>query len=101
MRTYTFTNIFDNKSYTVAAVNNLFCLQDNTVKPGEKCKYWIKVKPDNKYTYSIQKTQIKAINGAEGLIDFVEDAYTNGILETGVNTIIKAILSGTVKEANI
>ena len=101
MKTYTFTNIFDKKSYTVCAIDNYFCLQDNTIPAGQKCKTWVKVKPDNKYTYCIQKTQIKAKDGAAGLVDFCKDAYTNGLFETGVNIIIKAILSGKVKEANV
>ena len=103
MKTYTFTNIFDKKSYTVAASddNKLFCLQDNEAAAGAKCKYWIKVKEDHerKYTYKIQKTQIRAINGAAGLVDFIEWAYTDNICECGVNIIIKAILEGKVKEA--
>ena len=59
MKTYTFTNIFDKKSYTVAASddNKLFCLQDNEAAAGAKCKYWIKVKEDHEFTYKIQKTQ--------------------------------------------
>jgi len=101
MKTYTFTNIFDKKSYTVAASddNRLFCLQDNEAAAGAKCKYWIKVKEDHEFTYKIQKTQIKANNGAAGLVDFIQEAYTLNYCECGVNIIIKAILEGKVKEA--
>ena len=101
MKYYTFTNIFDKKSYTVAASNDnrLFCLQDNEVPAGTKCKYWIKVKEDRKYTYQIQKTQIKAKDGAAGLVNFIQEAYTLNYCECGVNIIIKAILEGKVKEA--
>ena len=101
MKTYTFTNILDKKSYTVAASddNRLFCLQDNEAAAGSKCKYWIKVKDDHKYTYNVQKTQIKANNGAAGLVNFIEETYSTHLFECSVNAIIKAILEGKVKEA--
>lgn len=101
MKTYTFTNIFDKRSYTVAANNNLFCLQDNTAAAGTKCKYWIKTKPDSEYVYKIQKTQIKAKGSAAGLVDFIKECYEKDFCQCSVNNIIKAILEGQVKEAAI
>lgn len=103
MKLFTFTNIIDKRSYTVAASDNntLFCLQDNDAPAGAKCKYWIKVKDDSKFTYKVQKTQIRAKDGAAGLVDFIQEAYTSNIMESLVNAIINAILTGSVKEANI
>lgn len=99
MKQFTFTNIFDKKSYTVAAINDNFILCDDNAPAGQKCKYTVKVKPDNEYTFKVQKTQIKAINGAEGLVNYIERCYKDGIMECYVNTIIDVILTGKVKEA--
>jgi len=97
MNTYTFTNIMDHKQYTVAARDNVFILQDDTTPAGLPCKHCIKVKPDHEFCYKIQKTQIKANGGAAGLVDFIRECYEKKILESAVNKIIQAIMSGAVK----
>ena len=97
METYTFVNIFDKKQYTITYIGNKFCLCDDTTPAGLPCKTWIKVKPDHEFTFCIQKTQIKAKDGAKGLYDFIKECYQTNILETAVNKIINSIQTGYIK----
>ena len=96
---YTFKNIFDDHNYTIGYENDLFCVQCDDIPLGQPCKFWVKVKTDNEYTYKIQKTQIKAKGGSKGLFEFFKWCYKEDILESSANIIIKNIISGNVKSA--
>ena len=96
---YSFYNIIDHKHYTVGSIDNLLCVQEDDAAPGTPCKHWIKCVSDYKFCYKVQKTQIRAINGASGLVDFIKECYKNDILQCAVNIIIQAVIKGEVKPA--
>ena len=96
---YSFENIIDHKHYTIGTIDNLLCIQEDDAAPGAACKHWIKCVHDYEYCYKIQKTQIRAKNGAAGIVDFVKDCYKNDILQSAVNKIIQAVITGAVKPA--
>lgn len=97
---FTFYNILDKKHYTVASHGDLLCLQEDDAAPGSPCKHFVKVVPDYEYTYKVQKTQIKASGGVEGLINFMKESdKLDGLFICGINQIIQKILSGEVKAA--
>lgn len=62
--------------------NNIITISVN----GTKRNY--KVKEDSKFTYSIQKTQIKAVNGADGLIKFFMDESWRHSIPSIIHNII-------------
>lgn len=98
MNRFTFTT-YTGHSYTIAYIDNKFCLQDDEAPAGTRCNYWINVKPDYGYTYKIMKTMIKASNGAAGLYDFIRECYTQHIMECHVDRIIEAITAGYIRPA--
>ncbi len=69
-------------------------------KSGEPHAWFYKVKPDSDYTYRIQKTQIKAHGGAEGLYKhFAECVTSNFAVDAWVVTPLEQIIKN-VKKAN-
>ena len=97
-KTYSFKTYKGHK-YTVAYIDDLFCLQDDEAAAGQKCKYFVKVEPDHNYTYKVLKTKIKAKDGAAGLFDFIRECYEIDILQCAVEVIIEKIITGYVKAA--
>lgn len=66
------TNIsvkIDGSDYIVGYLGNKLAVQ----KSGEPHAMFFKVKPDMEHTYKIQKTQIRAYGGAEGLYKHFEE----------------------------
>ena len=53
-----------------------------------------KVVDDMDYVFKIQKTQIKAINGAKGLFDRVNEAFTEQFMESTFRNMIKKVVEG-------
>ena len=46
------------------------------------------------YVFKIQKTQIKAMNGAKGLFDRVNEAFTEQFMESTFRNMIKKVVDG-------
>lgn len=53
-----------------------------------------KIVEDMDYVFKIQKTQIKAINGAKGLFDRVNEAFTEQFMESTFRNMIKKVVEG-------
>ena len=92
---YRFTD-YNGKEYITDTDKNMFILQDCE----NITKYWIKVEPSHEFVFKVMKTKIKAMNGAQGLEDFIKECYKEHILETRVDCIINAIKSGYIKSVH-
>lgn len=57
---------YDGKQYIVGYIGNKLCIE-KTNEDNSFIRNWYKVVDDSEYSYKIQRTQIRAINGAKGL----------------------------------
>lgn len=53
-----------------------------------------KIVEDYDYTFKIQKTQIKAMNGAKGLFDRINKSFTEQFMESTFRGLIKKVIEG-------
>ena len=84
-------NIFNKDIYEVryddSGSNTLeFVLNSKAVKR--------KIVEDYDYVFKIQKTQIKAMNGAKGLFDRINKSFTEQFMESTFRNMIKKVVTG-------
>lgn len=53
-----------------------------------------KIVDDMDYVFKIQKTQIKAMNGAKGLFDRINKSFTEQFMESTFRDMIKKVVDG-------
>ena len=84
-------NIFNKDIYEVryddSDSNTLeFVLNNKSVKR--------KIVEDFDYVFKIQKTQIKAMNGAKGLFDRINKSFNEQFMESTFRNMIKKVVTG-------
>lgn len=92
-----YTTTIDGKSYTFMASGDKLIIQDNSKPAGQPCKKVVKVEPDYEYTYKVLKTKIKAQGGAQGLYNFMVEAYEQNFMNCMANAVLRAAINN-VKE---
>lgn len=90
--TYTPYPFYFKEAVEIAANDKLFCVFVN----GRK--HFYKVVEDAEFTYRIQKTQVRAINGAKGLLEFCRRASHNGAHSDSMVDIFLSKLIANCKE---
>lgn len=88
---YRTRNIFNKDIYEVkyndSDSNTLeFVLNNKSVKR--------KIVEDYDYVFKIQKTQIKAMNGAKGLFDRINKSFNEQFMESTFRNMIKKVVTG-------
>ena len=88
---YKTMNIFNKDIYEVryddSDSNTLeFVLNNKSVKR--------KIVEDFDYVFKIQKTQIKAMNGAKGLFDRINKSFNEQFMESTFRNMIKKVVTG-------
>ena len=97
---YEHTDISDGATYTFKPVYNAYLIVEKADRNGKHIyKKNIKIKDSDDYIYSIKKTQINAIGGADGLYKFLVDTFNENFAVCLAENVLRAC--DNIKETKI